>query len=111
MISPRAWAAVLYLWPVALLAPGGCASSQPTMNDLAEEREPESLEELFPPGDVLVAPGTADLENFHLPSVMVNASIFDAKGRMDRKLCSGVILHPKMVVSAAHCVCALRSPS
>lgn len=42
---------------------------------------------------------------------MVNASIFNEKGQLARKSCSGVILHQKLVVSAAHCVCAPRSPS
>ena len=74
-------------------------------------REPESLDEPFPPGEVLVAPGTADWKTSHLPSVMVNANILTEKGLMSRKFCSGVILHQKMVVSAAHCVCAPRSLS
>jgi hypothetical protein len=111
MISSRTWAAVLCLSPAALLALGGCVSSQPAVNELLVAREPASLDEPFPPGEVLVAPGTADLENIHLPSVMVNASILTEKGLMSRKFCSGVILHQKMVVSAAHCVCAPRSLS
>src|SRR5687767_222161 len=98
MMSPRAGMAVVCFAFAALLAGGGCVATPSTVNEALAAGEPEPLDVPFPPGDLLVAPGTADLEDIHLPSVMVSASILTEKGPMMRKSCSGVIVHPRLVV-------------
>lgn len=99
MKSHRSWLITLGLSAAALMAWGGCTASQ------------SNLDEPFPPGSLLVAPGTADVEDVHLPSVMVNAGVLNPNGSLTRKSCSGVIVHPKLVISAAHCFCAPRRPT
>ncbi|WP_224371985.1 trypsin-like serine protease [Hyalangium versicolor] len=101
MMSLRTWRAILCLSCPLLALWIGCASTPSKVSDPSAE--------LFPPGEMLVAPGTPDLENIHLPSVMVSASIVTERGRLARKSCSGVIVHPRLVFTAGHCVCAART--
>jgi hypothetical protein len=66
-------------------------------------------EELFPEGFLTIHPGQMDAEDRYLPAVMV---LLDRPGH-DGAFggCSGVLLHPRMVITAGHCVCGRRAPT
>jgi hypothetical protein len=59
MIPTRTWVVVLRVLPAALLW-GGCAASPPTVNEAPAVEAPESSDEPFPLGDLLVAPSTKE---------------------------------------------------
>lgn len=106
-MSPR----ILRLW-LALLGLAslpGCATgtASPGGGQLASGTEPS--EDLFPQGSILVSPGQLDAEDRYLSSVMVLVGSGDPVGFVGK--CSGVLIHPRLVITAGHCVCARRLPT
>lgn len=92
------WVAlVAWLWLGAGLLPG-CAASTVS-----------SSEDLFPQGFLTVHPGQMDAEDRYLSAVMVVIDSQSSRGRSSN--CSGVLAHPRMVITAGHCVCASRAPT
>jgi len=82
----------------------GCATST-----AAPSRKPEPSEDLFPQGFLTVHPGQMDAEDRYLSAVMV---VVDSRSQGGTPSgCSGVLAHPRMVITAGHCVCAGRAPT
>jgi hypothetical protein len=87
----------------------GCSAATPSIADSSEEAS--TSEELFPHGMLLTIPGTIDEENRYLPAVRISTVIIDADHKKHYKPCSGVLIHPRLVITAGHCVCLERSPT
>lgn len=99
------WVAfVAWLWLGVGFLPG-CAAGT-----VSSPRQPEpSSEDLFPQGFLTVHPGQMDAEDRYLSAVMVVVDSRSSGGRSSS--CSGVLAHPRMVITAGHCVCAGRAPT
>lgn len=82
----------------------GCATST-----AVPSRNSEAFEDLFPQGFLTVHPGQMDAEDRYLSAVMVVVDSGSQGGT--RGGCSGVLAHPRMVITAGHCVCAGRAPT
>jgi hypothetical protein len=82
----------------------GCATST-----AAPSRMPEPSEDLFPQGFLTVHPGQMDAEDRYLSAVMVVVDSSSQGGTPSG--CSGVLVHPRMVITAGHCVCTRRAPT
>ena len=87
-----------------LVVSAGCSTSTGSSRDI----DPRGA--FAGDASLLVGPGTLDVENVHLPAVMVSAGIPDPEGGMTVRPCSGVLIHPRVAVTAGHCVCLSRSP-
>lgn len=83
-------------------ASAGCSAST------ASSRESNSANEFPRDAFLLVDPGILDVKNVYLPSVMVSPTISDLKEEAPLKGCSGVLINPRIVVTAAHCFCNSR---
>jgi hypothetical protein len=59
----------------------------------------------------VVEPGIMDVANAHLPAVKIFMQVPDGLGSIARGECSGVLIHPGLAVTAAHCFCAPRVPA
>jgi hypothetical protein len=106
----RFWALLLALSGAAVcVAPLGCSSSAATIAEIS--RTPDTSEELFPHGALLVGPGPRDTTNQFLPAVMVSTALITPQGDKSYKPCSGVLIHPRLVITAGHCVCWSRAPT
>jgi hypothetical protein len=94
---------------LVLMLHAGCSAATPTLEASSQEfLEPE---ELFPQGLLLAVPGQVDEKNEYLPAVKVSSVIIDPSRKKHFKPCSGVLIHPRVVITAGHCVCLERSPT
>ncbi|WP_224244743.1 trypsin-like serine protease [Hyalangium gracile] len=90
-----------------LLASGGCAISASTEHpDL--EYVPAELQ--LGSASPVVSEGWIDSLNRYLSTVLVTTTFLVPKKGTQVKTCSGVIIHPRVVLTAGHCVCAVRQP-
>jgi len=57
---------------------------------------------------VLIKRVLDDVKNKYLPAVTVYSDFQDREGGPLQLPCSGVLLHPRLVITAGHCVCGPR---
>lgn len=86
-------------------ASAGCFAST------GSSREVTSPEDVARGASFLVGPATVDAQNVYLPAVLVLTTTFDLTGDVRTMKCSGVLIHPRVVVTAGHCVCLYREPT
>jgi len=91
----------------ALLSSASSGCSTPA----AASRDNNSLADIARGTSLLVEPGTLDVQNVHAPAVLVVATWLDRFGKLSHSECSGVLIHPRVVVTAGHCVCVFRTPT
>ena len=91
-------------WLLLLLIQGGCSSSFALKDELGL---PSSLRGPFIKANAMVYPGQLDGANQFLPAVSLNTP----GKRQDGESCSGVLLSPRLVLTAGHCVCLRRQIS
>ena len=97
-------------WVLMAVAPLlGCATSTAISAERRSSERPASTEELFPGGFLTIHPGQVDTEDRFLSAVMVIMDHRSQGGAFGG--CSGVLVHPRMAITAAHCVCGRRAPT
>ena len=104
MLRPSAVSA-LGVAAILSSAATGCSAPQ------AASRESPSLTDVARSSSFLVDPGTLDVENVYLPAVLVLATIVDSSGKLYPSACSGVFVHPRVVITAGHCLCLVHPPT
>jgi hypothetical protein len=95
-----------------LLAAGlllGCATGTAITAKTPSSESPLPSAELFPGGFLTIHPGQADAEDRFLSAVMVIINRSSQRGATEG--CSGVLIHPRMAITAAHCACGRRAPT
>jgi hypothetical protein len=86
-----------------------CATSTATSAKTPSSERAASSEELFPGSFLAIHPGQVDDEDRFLATVMVIIDRSSQAGLVEG--CSGVMVHPRMAITAAHCVCGRRAPT
>jgi trypsin len=108
--AARSWMMLIWmLGATACVAQSGCSAS--TLSSVELSRVSTDDEELFPHGDMLVGPGPTDTANRFVPTVRVSTALTTPQGLKSYKPCSGTLIHPRLVVTAGHCVCWSRLPT
>lgn len=97
---------ILTLAPAALLFTASASCSVST----ASSREVDPHDGFGGIARLLVEPGTQDVNNVFLPAVRIYIEIPDLPGQISPRNCSGTLVHPRVVVTAGHCVCLPRIP-
>lgn len=87
----------------------GCATSTATLAKTPTSERAVPSEELFPGGFLTIHPGQVDAEDRFLSAVMVIIDRSSQGGAVGG--CSGVLVHQRMAIAAAHCVCGRRAPT
>lgn len=99
------WTVTALLWSALTLHFAHCKSQkpeQPSQKDAGAQASTEPHEPLDP-GLGRTPPrvaGTMDVDNHYLSTVMVTAEAHAQTAR-----CSGIIIHPRLVLTAASCLC------
>jgi hypothetical protein len=102
----RSWIKAVFLPAMVLLVCGGCLASTPMPQE--EFPEAESFDELLLHRTLLTRPGPLDVGNRYRSTVRIFASKMAERAQELAGECSGVLIAPRLVLTAAHCVCAKR---
>lgn len=94
------------LGAAACVAQSGCSAG--VLSTVEPSPASADSEELFPHGDMLVGPGPVDTTNQFVPAVRISTVLTTPQGFKAYKPCSGTLIHPRLVVTAGHCVCWSR---
>ncbi len=87
------------LW-ILMMGVGACAAPAAVNQEYSSEG-PEPTREILPADfEFSISRGQQDLDNRYRSVVMVQS---------ERGLCSGVVIAPRLVLTAAHCLCAPRT--
>jgi hypothetical protein len=85
---------------------GGCFASTPFSE--GPVRAPEAFDELLLHRVLLTRPGPLDVGNRYQSTVKIFAQEMAKTAQESAGECSGVLIGPSLVLTAAHCVCAKR---
>jgi hypothetical protein len=108
--AARSWMMLLWmLGATACVAQSSCSAR--TLSPVEHSPVSTDDEKLFPHGDMLVGPGPTDTTNRFVPAVRVSTTLTIPQGRKSYKPCSGTLIHPRLIVTAGHCVCWSRPPT
>ncbi|WP_224362383.1 trypsin-like serine protease [Hyalangium versicolor] len=105
----RTWNAWLLksVYSMVVIICDGCASSAPT-----ERTAPEYVSAEVQLGSTrpVVSDGWIDSLNRYMSTVVVSTTFFVPKQGTRVRTCSGVLIAPRVVLTAGHCVCDVRKP-